>query len=152
MVSQSDAARASGFSSAIDRIAVESLPCVSIGHPSEEKYRRSVSRLAPPAVAAFEVREICWRLLRPGSCDAWIGVSCGDHSCAVCVPAVQNETHARRHLAQGVVSERLGYLSINPLDIAARDRVEHDHDLQDAILTEQFSRPCACGLDRQIVN
>ena len=94
MVSQPDAARAAGFSSAIDRIALESLPCALIDHPSGDKYRRSVARRVPPAVAAAEVREVCGRLLRPCSCDAWIGVSCGDHSCDVCVPAVQNETHA----------------------------------------------------------
>ena len=69
--------RRGGWSSAIDRIAVESLPCVLTDHPAGDKYLQSDARLAPPAVA--ELREVCGRLRRLCSCDAWIGVSWGDY-------------------------------------------------------------------------
>jgi len=75
VVQVQDDARAAGFSRAIDRIAVESLPCGSIDHSSEDKYRRAAARLVPSAVAAAEVHEISGRLSRLCSCDAWIGVS-----------------------------------------------------------------------------
>jgi hypothetical protein len=64
------------------------------------------------------VREICGRLLRPCSCDAWIGVSCGDHSCDVCVPLFRTKhtpcavQHSTRRAAQRSVFSEFPYIHL----------------------------------------